>query len=172
MNTGARLADNRNQFPVVYRDLRRALVQRFPYVMLFRVDPDAVVVVARVVVVVLAPVVLVEPPGPPPPPSASGGRGCSLPPPAGKRAGGLRWTEPSGSLLMNTLASSGVLKLMVCGPRIVQFTEPFTGMDASCGPNTLPNAAWTFRPLQGVKSRAGVVGGTVNTWSNRSSTAA
>ena len=32
------------------------------------------------------------------------------------------------------------------------------GEPAGAGTGTLPNAAWTFRPLQGVKSRAGVVG--------------
>ncbi|HZZ70219.1 MAG TPA: sensor histidine kinase KdpD [Phenylobacterium sp.] len=32
------------------------------------------------------------------------------------------------------------------------------GEPAGEGTGTLPNAAWTFRPLQGVKSRAGVVG--------------
>ena len=32
------------------------------------------------------------------------------------------------------------------------------GEPAGSGTGTLPNAAWTFRPLQGVRSRAGVVG--------------
>ena len=32
------------------------------------------------------------------------------------------------------------------------------GEPAGAGTGTLPNAAWSFRPLQGVKSRAGVVG--------------
>ncbi len=32
------------------------------------------------------------------------------------------------------------------------------GEPAGAGTGTLPNAAWTFRPLQGVKSRSGVVG--------------
>jgi two-component system sensor histidine kinase KdpD len=32
------------------------------------------------------------------------------------------------------------------------------GEPAGAGTGTLPNAAWTFRPLQGVKSRAGVAG--------------
>ncbi len=32
------------------------------------------------------------------------------------------------------------------------------GEPAGAGTGTLPNAGWTFRPLQGVKSRAGVVG--------------
>jgi two-component system sensor histidine kinase KdpD len=32
------------------------------------------------------------------------------------------------------------------------------GEPAGAGTGTLPNAAWTFRPLQGVKARAGVVG--------------
>jgi len=32
------------------------------------------------------------------------------------------------------------------------------GEPAGAGTGTLPNASWTFRPLQGVKSRAGVVG--------------
>ena len=32
------------------------------------------------------------------------------------------------------------------------------GEPAGAGTGTLPNATWTFRPLQGVKSRAGVVG--------------
>jgi len=40
-----RLADNPQQFPLVYRDQRRALLKRFPYALYFRVEAASVVVV-------------------------------------------------------------------------------------------------------------------------------
>jgi plasmid stabilization system protein ParE len=44
--TVQRIADNALQFPVVFRDVRRALVRRFPYSLLFRIETDAVIVIA------------------------------------------------------------------------------------------------------------------------------
>jgi plasmid stabilization system protein ParE len=41
-----RIADNPLQFPEVYRDIRRALVNRFPYALFFVVAADAVTVIA------------------------------------------------------------------------------------------------------------------------------
>jgi toxin ParE1/3/4 len=41
-----RIADNALQFPCVFRDVRRALLRRFPHYLLFRVEPDAVTVIA------------------------------------------------------------------------------------------------------------------------------
>jgi plasmid stabilization system protein ParE len=34
------------QFPIVYRDVRRARLRRFPYGLFFRIEPDAVLVIA------------------------------------------------------------------------------------------------------------------------------
>jgi len=34
------------QFPVVHRSIRRALLHRFPYSLLYRVEPEAILVVA------------------------------------------------------------------------------------------------------------------------------
>jgi toxin ParE1/3/4 len=42
----SRILDNPERYPLIYRDLRRRLVERFPYAVLYRVYPDAVVVVA------------------------------------------------------------------------------------------------------------------------------
>lgn len=41
-----RVLDRPLSFPVVYRDIRRALLDRFPYGVLFRLRGDAVVVTA------------------------------------------------------------------------------------------------------------------------------
>jgi len=41
-----RLAVNPLQFPVVFTDIRRALLRRFPYALFFRVVDDAVFVMA------------------------------------------------------------------------------------------------------------------------------
>lgn len=35
-----RIASNPRQFPVVYKDLRRALLRRFPYALIFVIEPD------------------------------------------------------------------------------------------------------------------------------------
>lgn len=42
----ARVAENPQQFPVVHRDIRRALLKRFPYGVFFRIKPDTIKVVA------------------------------------------------------------------------------------------------------------------------------
>jgi plasmid stabilization system protein ParE len=42
----ARLADNPWQFPVAYKNLRRALVRRFPYALYFRLETEGVFVIA------------------------------------------------------------------------------------------------------------------------------
>ena len=42
----ARIEGNPEQFPVVHRDKRRALLRHFPYGIYFRVDPTVVVVIA------------------------------------------------------------------------------------------------------------------------------
>ena len=41
-----RLTDNPLQFPVVFADIRRALLRRFPYALFFRIVDDAVFVMA------------------------------------------------------------------------------------------------------------------------------
>jgi len=41
-----RLAANPLQFPLVFADIRRALLRRFPYVLFFRIVDDAVFVMA------------------------------------------------------------------------------------------------------------------------------
>jgi plasmid stabilization system protein ParE len=35
-----RISDNPRQFPVVYRNIRRALLRHFPYALMFVIDPD------------------------------------------------------------------------------------------------------------------------------------
>jgi toxin ParE1/3/4 len=42
----ALLAENPRAFPVMYRDLRRVLVERFPYAVYYRIHPSQVSVVA------------------------------------------------------------------------------------------------------------------------------
>jgi plasmid stabilization system protein ParE len=37
---------NPERYPVVYRDLRRRLVERFPYTIFYRIYPNAIVIVA------------------------------------------------------------------------------------------------------------------------------
>jgi hypothetical protein len=44
--TVQRIADNALQFPIVFQDVRRALLHRFPHYLLFRVEPAAVAVIA------------------------------------------------------------------------------------------------------------------------------
>lgn len=41
-----RISQNALQFPVVLRDVRRALLHRFPHYLLFRVESDVVTVIA------------------------------------------------------------------------------------------------------------------------------
>jgi plasmid stabilization system protein ParE len=41
-----RMSNNPRQFPVVFRNVRRALLRRFPYSLFFVVEGDAVVVIA------------------------------------------------------------------------------------------------------------------------------
>lgn len=41
-----RVTENPQQFPVVHRDIRRALLKRFPYGIFFRIQPDTIKVVA------------------------------------------------------------------------------------------------------------------------------
>lgn len=41
-----RVADNPKQFPPGYKDTRRALLRRFPYMLVFRETQDAVYVIA------------------------------------------------------------------------------------------------------------------------------
>ena len=41
-----RIGDNPQQFPVVFQNLRRAIVRRFPYAIYFRVEADGAYVVA------------------------------------------------------------------------------------------------------------------------------
>jgi toxin ParE1/3/4 len=41
-----RAAGNPKQFGVVYQDVRKAVVRRFPYIVLYREDPGEVVVIA------------------------------------------------------------------------------------------------------------------------------
>lgn len=40
------VAENPQRFPVVHRDIRRALLKRFPYGVFFRIKPDTIKVVA------------------------------------------------------------------------------------------------------------------------------
>lgn len=40
------VAENPNQFPVVFRDIRRALLRRFPYSIFFRATDSAIFVIA------------------------------------------------------------------------------------------------------------------------------
>ena len=42
----SRIQDTPELYPVVYRDLRRTLVERFPYVVLYRVYPGLIFIVA------------------------------------------------------------------------------------------------------------------------------
>lgn len=42
----ARMIANPRQFPVVFRNVRRALLRRFPYALFFVFDGDALVVIA------------------------------------------------------------------------------------------------------------------------------
>lgn len=42
----ARILESPQRYPFIYRDLRRRLVERFPYAVLYRDYPEAVVVVA------------------------------------------------------------------------------------------------------------------------------
>jgi plasmid stabilization system protein ParE len=46
--TIARIAESPRAYPVRYRELRRALVQRFPYAVYYRPNDDVIVVVAVV----------------------------------------------------------------------------------------------------------------------------
>ena len=41
-----RIAANPQQFPITLRDVRRALMHRFPYSLLFRVEEDTLTIVA------------------------------------------------------------------------------------------------------------------------------
>ena len=41
-----RMADNPRQFPVVFKTLRRARANKFPYALFFLIEPDALLVVA------------------------------------------------------------------------------------------------------------------------------
>ena len=41
-----RMADNPRQFPTVFKTLRRARANKFPYALFFLVEPDALLVVA------------------------------------------------------------------------------------------------------------------------------
>jgi toxin ParE1/3/4 len=45
-NVVERLADNALHYPLVFRDVHRALVHRFPYALFFVVGQDAVTVIA------------------------------------------------------------------------------------------------------------------------------
>ena len=55
-------------------------------------------------------------------------------------------------------ASSPALEVLSAGDMAAARWAWEKGEPAGAGTGTLPNAAWTFRPLQGVKARAGVVG--------------
>lgn len=44
--TIGRIQESPFQFPIVWRDVRRALLRRFPYGLFFRVETDTVVVIA------------------------------------------------------------------------------------------------------------------------------
>jgi plasmid stabilization system protein ParE len=41
-----RMSDNPRQFPTIFKNVRRALVRRFPYSLFFVVDGDALIVIA------------------------------------------------------------------------------------------------------------------------------
>ena len=41
-----RMSDNPRQFPVVFKNVRRALLRRFPYSLFFVVEGDALIVIA------------------------------------------------------------------------------------------------------------------------------
>ena len=41
-----RIEDSRDQFPTVYRDVRRALMRRFPFGVFFRTSEDQTIVIA------------------------------------------------------------------------------------------------------------------------------
>jgi plasmid stabilization system protein ParE len=41
-----RMSDNPRQFPVVFKNVRRALLRRFPYSLFFVVEDDALIVIA------------------------------------------------------------------------------------------------------------------------------
>lgn len=41
-----RMSQNPKQFPVVYKNVRRALVRKFPYSLLFLIEEDSLLVVA------------------------------------------------------------------------------------------------------------------------------
>src|SRR5690349_8946961 len=43
-----RIAENPLQFPIVYRDARRALLRQFPYGVFFRIRPSAIRILAIV----------------------------------------------------------------------------------------------------------------------------
>jgi len=45
-NTAQRIADNPRQFPVLFKNLRRARVKKFPYALFFSIEDDALIVVA------------------------------------------------------------------------------------------------------------------------------
>jgi plasmid stabilization system protein ParE len=45
-NTIARIAENPQLFRVLYKGVRRALLQRFPYGLFFRILPDGIQVIA------------------------------------------------------------------------------------------------------------------------------
>jgi len=45
-STVQRITDNALQFPPAFRDVRRALLRRFPYAVLFRIDQNAITVLA------------------------------------------------------------------------------------------------------------------------------
>jgi two-component system sensor histidine kinase KdpD len=64
---------------------------------------------------------------------------------------------PLGDDLVLT-ASSPALEALNAGDMAAARWAWEKGEAAGAGTGTLPNAGWTFRPLQGVKARAGVVG--------------
>ena len=41
-----RMSDNPRQFPVIFKQVRRALVRRFPYALFFVVEDNALIVIA------------------------------------------------------------------------------------------------------------------------------
>jgi toxin ParE1/3/4 len=41
-----RMSDNPRQFPIVFKNVHRALVRRFPYSLFFVVEDDALIVIA------------------------------------------------------------------------------------------------------------------------------
>ncbi len=40
-----RISDNPQQFPLVYKSIRRALLRRFPYTLMFVIEPDGALIV-------------------------------------------------------------------------------------------------------------------------------